>query len=497
MLSQNELSAVSSHVAILSDLYHHINEVRKQPIHPGQATFAKNFFIGKKRILQGQWGRNGGKTEAILYIAWVYALLNPGTEIYIICPEKLQGKKIYWSSKRLQQYGPTKYILETRDSELRLVLNNNSQIVIDGCENYEGLRGVKPNLVIYDEFQHHSREFHVEVMEPNLMGKDCSLVVMGTPPKKKSAFYVEFRKEILEQIKSGDNTRFYMELPTEINPKINRLELAKIKQKLIKAGDEAIWMREYEAKLVFGGDDAVFPTWNEKRHLKPHSDIMRMIEKDSTRMKWFTICDPGSSTCFGVLFGVHNPFNSQIYLLGEIYEKNRKKTDTVSIWRKIQEMQQKLNPHAKWRVVYDEAAAWFRNEVYRHFQVNIQPTNKRKRAITDEADDISLAKSIMTAEDCLFVSKELQYFPWEVESYITNEEGKYPDRDDHLIQCFLYMLAATNFRFHEQADMLLLDRDGRPVSTMGKIQKLGSDADKWADMTVEDSYEQCQASFDA
>jgi hypothetical protein len=460
MLSQSEVDALGQYAGMMNTFHTHINEVRKQPLHAGQITAAKEFFVNKRDIMQFQWGRNGGKTETILYIAWRYAIQNPGHEVYIICPEIKQGKKIYWSSKRLQRYGPSSFVSDIRESELRIVLSNGASICVDGCENFESLRGIKPHLVIYDEFQHHSQEFHIEVMEPNLLGRDCQLLVMGTPPKQKTAYYVQFRKDLLKEIKGGDKTRFYMEMPTWVNPHIDREKLKKIENRLKANGDIRIWEREYEGKLVFGGEDAVFPTWDgENKHIKSHSMLMDILKKEKSRLRWYTLCDPGSSSCFGVLFGAHNPYTAQLFLMGEIYEKDRKKTDSVSIWNQITKTQQELNPGGKWITMYDEAAAWFRNEIWKHYKVGIAPTQKKRWKTNDDSDGISIAKSMMTAEDCLFVSDRLEWFPWEVESYITDEKGDYPDKDDHLIQCFLYMISACNFRFHERGDDYILKDD--------------------------------------
>jgi hypothetical protein len=497
-LTKEEYSALNQHAEIMLDLYHHINEVRKQPLHPGQVQVAKEFFVNKRRITQCQWGRNCGKTELILYTAWVFALLNPGSEIYVICPEKLQGKKIYWSSKRLQKYGPKKYIEKELDSECRLVFNNGSSILVDGCENYESLRGVKPHLVIYDEFQHHNREFHVEVMEPNLLGRDCALLVCGTPPKR-DCYYVEFRKNLLEEIKNGDSSRFYLEIPTWLNPSIKKDELEKIKQKLYKNGDEKVWLREYEAQLILGGEGAVFPTWNrDKKHTKQHAVLMAALEKDSHKLNWYTICDPGSSSCFAVLFAVHNPYTAQIFIVGEIYQKDRKLTDAVSMWKQISEMEKELNPDGKWRRVYDEAAKWFANEIQRHFRVALSPTHKHRRNKTEETDDISLIKSMMSHEDCLYVSHRCQWLMWEVENYVTDEHDEYPDKDDHLIDCFLYLVAACRFKFTEKGDNVLFrNRDEFLFTNNRFIAENIPQSDQWSDMVLESSLMHSVETYDA
>jgi hypothetical protein len=497
MLSNEEIQSLGPHAHNMLSLYAHI-EKKGYPLHDGQIKIAKEFFYGNRDVMMCQWGRNGGKTLAILYIVWVYCLLNPGKEVYIIAPQAKQGKKIYWQSNRLQTFGPYELILEPRASEIRLVFHNGSSVTVDGCENVDGLRGIKPDLTIYDEFQDHSKDFHLNVMEPNLLGKSSKLLIMGTPPKKKTAFYVDFRENLLAEIKRGDTTRFYLELPTWINPIISKERLAKVKNRLISSGDRAIWEREYEGKMVFGGEDSVFPTWDAKRHKKKHNVLMDLVKKDARRMKWYTIADPGSSSCFGVLFNAYDPYTSRIFTVGELYEKDRKKTDSVSMWKRITEKQQLLNPDVKWQNYYDEAATWFANEVFKHFRISITPTKKLIWKNKEDMDGISLAKTVMSAQDLLLVSDECVNFEREIDSYITDEHGNYPDKDDHLIQCFIYFLYACNIKFDEKSmDELEFVPDVHNNSRI-KIRKITSaDYMGWDEQALEDMNREGYLAYDA
>jgi len=201
------------------------------------------------------------------------------------------------------------------DSQITLNFKGDSFICIEGCENYKARRGIKPDLVIYDEFQDHSKEFDVEVMRPNLLAKRSALIVTGTPPKNEHVYYYEFKKEIKKAIERGDTSRLYMELPTSVNPAIDKEELERIRTQLIESDNEAIWRREYLGQDCFGGAEAIFPTWNPNIHWKPHDVIMPALEKDRHKLKWITVADPGTATCFAVLFGAYNPYTSQLFLL--------------------------------------------------------------------------------------------------------------------------------------------------------------------------------------
>lgn len=479
-------SSLGDQATIMKNLYERINKVHKRPLHSGQIQVAQDYFVKGKRVIMSQWGRNGGKTEDVLYIADTAALLNDHFWVMIVCPQLKQGKKIYWHKKRLQSYAPPMYIKDISSTDMRVEFHNDSLITVEGCENYEALRGAKPNLVIYDEFQHHSREFHLEVMEPNLVEKSSSLIIFGTPPKQRSAYYVEFREELLEQIKDGHPDKSYYEFPSEINPVNDKQVLAEKRAKLIKSGNEVIWQREYEGKLVFGGEGVVFPDFSPHLHMRRHAVIMSYLEADKSKLKWFTICDPGSSTCFAVIFVAYNPYTQQVYLLDEIYEKDRKRTNTRIIWGQIIKKQNELlpnAPHRTWKIFYDEAAAWFQNEVMSNYKVGIMPTDKHK---IDEEDYISRIKMLMTEPGALHVSERCYWWRWEIESYITttNQKGDivYPDINNHLIDCSKYLMQATNWKLLEKADTNDIPQEYRTQGTPHQI-----DPNDWSDNAVHDS----------
>jgi len=462
------LKIVDRHTKTMNAIYDRINNFHKRPLHPAQIKVAKDYFTGNKRVIQSQWGRNGGKTETLLFIATTAAALNDNFIIYIITPERKQGKEIYWASRRLQEYAPKEFIDNESVTDIRLTFKNGSFICVDGCENYNAHRGLKPNLVFYDEFQNHNKEFHLEVMAPNLLGKDSGLIIFGTPPKKRSAYYVEFRDQLLKQIKEGDKTRAYYEFPTEVNPQIDKNELAKIKKTLFESNNEAIWYREYEGKSVFGGEDVVFPKWNPTEHVRAHSVVMSYVEKDRTKLKWYTICDPGTSTCFAVLFICYNPFTQQIFILDEIYEKDRSRTDSKQIWNRIRKKEQELYPGSElkdWKRIYDEAAAWFHNEIaamHRGQMLSLSPSQKGK---TNEETDISRIKMAMSQTGALVVSERCYWFRWEIESFITivdkYGDAAYVDTNNHLIDCFKYFMQISNWTLMEKAEEVL--RNGNQI----------------------------------
>lgn len=465
---------------------------RGEVLHQGQIQLAKAIFAEKKRVVQAQWGRSGGKTLSACFIAWVYALLNPGAQILIICPQRKQGKDIYWASQRIQRFGPEEYIDICKESELRIFFKNGSIITLDGCENYEAQRGVKPHLVIYDEFQHHSKEFHLEVMQPNLTAKNASLVVLGTPPRA-DCYYVKFRQELLDEIEAGDDSRDYFEFPSEVNPSLDKKELEKTRDRLIRSGDEKIWLREYMAKLIWGGEGAVFTPWDRKTHMRPHDVLMAIVGNNKEKLHWYSLLDPGNMSCFAVLFLAHNPLTSQIFLLDEIYETNPRNTDCKSIWERILRKEDNLypfHPPKTYRRIYDQAASWFQINVKKMFpdaymtpcvKTRIQNYNSREA-------DTSLIKQIMGEPNSFFVSERCANFMKEVEAYVVDEQGNFPRHNDHLIDALIYGLKAMNFKFIEGVEKATEVRIHADLQ-VDKTVKLRNDIEpsEWADNVLDDA----------
>jgi len=466
-MSSNAAKALSNHRNIMAAIYDRINNVHKRPLHAGQIQLAKAYFNDKKRIIQSQWGRNAGKSESVLYIATVKAILEPNSQIYIICPERKQGKEIYWASRRLQNYPPPEFIDQAKDSEIRLVFKNGSFICVDGCENTAAHAGIKPHLVFYDEFQRHSQEFDLEIMRPNLLAKNSSLIITGTPPKR-DCYYMQFKKQLLQEIAAGDKTRLYLQFPTSINPTIDKEELQKTIDALVRSGNSAIARREYYGEDCFGGEGVVFPFWSRETHVRPHNVLTATLEKDKKKMKWIAFADPGAATCFAVLFAAYNPYTAQIFILDEIYETDRKNTEPLRMWHRIQAKQKELFD-GRWINGYDSAEAWWKELIQTNFKASLVGSAKTTRFIDD---DIALIKSLMAAEDALYVSDRCINFIKEVENYVTDEKGDLPEDGDHLLDDFRYILRHVNYKFVERVEAQRAHLQARDIEGLSQSREL-------------------------
>ena len=218
-------------------------------VDPGRALFydkIKNIFICA--------GRNWGKTEFIAYAVTRWAMQYENSENYIFEPLQKQAKEILWVSGRLQKMIPPEWIDgEPNNTEMRIRLVNGSFIKLDGSDNFDAYRGVKPKgLSIYDELKDHKKAF-LDAYEPNRAAYDSPAIFVGTPPEFHNHFV-----ELMELSKKSKHWKFFQE-PTSANPYISKEWLERKREELIMMNDEETWLREYEAIYVKGGKRHIYP----------------------------------------------------------------------------------------------------------------------------------------------------------------------------------------------------------------------------------------------
>jgi len=461
------LESLEYTASVLIDL-HDVWTPHEAQILPGRALF----YEGKEFVFL-ECGRKYGKTDFVIYCLYRAALTTPAAACYFIAPFLKQAKELIWANNRLQFFLTEnmrkKYRISINNSEMRIKFGfNGSFIKLDGSDNYVAYDGINPHFIAYDEFKDHHPKFH-ERMEPNLATYTAPLLVIGTPPENDDNHFIKLADSI-----RGDPDGAWFNFPSETNPHISKKWLDKTKARLVARGELDVWMREYMAKRVKGGKNALYPMFEKKKHVLPLEDIKKDLSRQSKTLDWYCTADPASSSVFGVLFTAINRYTRMVYHVDELYISDTRETSTRKMWKQIYKKLLKWNPGIdEWNYTYDEAAKWFQLELLDITEMEFGQGNgiffdKTEKSKNKKEDGISLIKDQMLfgfwicSEDC----ENLQF---EVLNYIKDRNGKIPKENDHLLDCMRYT-NASDYYSHVPSDAPKDNRDEEEKPRFATLQ---------------------------
>lgn len=424
----------------------------KQALHPKQVELLAPILRDNKKLVFGACGRKFGKSLGTCYLAWRWALLNPNSSVYIICPESTHARRIYWKDARIYQFlgrESKKYIQGKPNSrELTINFKNGSNIQIMGSENYMAANGLTPDLVIYDEFKGFHPEFHTQ-MDPNRAAKAAPLLIIGTMAedgiRNKEEYYA-----LLNDCEENPEETPVFKYGTFDNP-INQLPgqkeaIEKQIALLRRQNKEHVVQREYFSKIIPGGETAIFPYFNPDTHVFKHEDLINEINKDVGNLEWGVAVDPGNRTVFAGVMGAYDVQNSIIYILDENYARTQQETLISKFMAKLRYKMTQLWPKGDinrgWAKVCDEQASWAILETLAQFNdmsfmTSNKNANKKEYGITliNEA----MQKGLMKISDrCTSLIEEIT-------NYHMNKQGKIPKVNDHGIDATRYLLHHLNY----------------------------------------------------
>ena len=421
----------------LAELHKDLHE-RWYP-HDGQIPIGKAIiYDGFKKVFVC-CGRSFGKSQFAAYITVRIARENAGSTNYIFAPFIGQAKEIYWTPKLLHKLIPEEDIESDNSTEMRIILNNGSMIKVCGAENYEAYRGVKlqPNSICVIEEQKDVRKEFLDAFLPNLSVNDPILLMIGTPPYRENHFI-----HYMNHAKKSDDW-FYYHAPTSVNPHVSKDFLNQQKTFLESNGMHDVWMAEYEAVFTLGGHRSIFP-------MVPKLPVIPLSEAwpiDSNKWVLYVGLDPASTSVFGIVFFLFNPFTKKVIAVDEIYESRpefctaRKINDAID--EKLKIFNQKGIKSVEY--VYDAAARWFRNEINEIAPDKwLTPCDKSSGL----QGEISCWRGVLSHGYFTFTDA-VPKLRWEMENYILDEKGRIPDKDDHAIQAGAYSLNIMGFDFTE------------------------------------------------
>lgn len=428
------------HSQVLSDL-----ESIFKP-HPGQIPIGKAlFYDGKKRIFI-ESGRKFGKTEMVLYMLYRWCMLYPNSWCYYIAPFQNQINDLVWANGRMPNFLPEKlvkkYGIKVNNSDFRITFRNGSFIKCDGADNYEKGRGYSATgLCVYDEFKDHNPNFH-DGFEPNLAITDAPLVFVGTPPSEDEDSFDRWCS-IADEIKESP-VGFHICRPSMTNPHISKDYFERKYNELKAKGELWKWDKEYMAKRVNAGSKAIFPMLSSEKHVRPYAEVITMILNNHEDYEFFICFDPGSATVFGVLLCAIHKYSKVAYWLDEIYADNFATNSAGIVVAEAKKKMFEIMPDVeRWHGIYDYAATWFLNEYQSNYDFGLflHPCEKD---LKKKENKLSLIKDMLLGEFFIMTDRCKKFF-WELKKYATDEHGRIPKKNDHLIDDSRYILNAAHY----------------------------------------------------
>lgn len=124
-------------------------------------------------------GRRFGKTHLAIRELCRNAT-EPNKDVWYVAPTYRQAKMIAWT-KLKKKLIDLRWAKKINESELTIVLKNNSTIQLKGADNADSLRGVGLDYLVLDEFAEMDSAAWFEVLRPTLADKQGGALFIGTP----------------------------------------------------------------------------------------------------------------------------------------------------------------------------------------------------------------------------------------------------------------------------------------------------------------------------
>jgi len=213
-------------------------QLLKMKLTPKQKTVASS----KTRFKVVRSGRRSGKSTVAIEIMLFTAINKSNRNVFYISPNQKQSRSIIWEAlkKRLAGLGE----LNESRLEVRLPATDGgvSHLFVSGFEARENFRGLKADLIIFDEVDT-CKDFFIgwqEIFRPALTDTGGGAVFIGTPKKENP----NLRR--LEKIAEKDSDYQAFHFTTSDNPFIPPEEIEKARLEL----DYDTYKQEYLAEYL-------------------------------------------------------------------------------------------------------------------------------------------------------------------------------------------------------------------------------------------------------
>ena len=182
-------------------------------------------------------GRRFGKTFVAINELARFARI-PNRKVWYVAPSYRQAKSICWIDLK-DKVISHRWHKKINDSDLSILLKNNSLIALRGADNEQSLRGVGLDFIVMDEFADIKKYAWNEVLRPTLSDKKGHALFCGSP-KGYNWAYDMFVKGT--QDKEWESFKF----TTLEGGQVDQEEINQAKDDL----DERTFQQEYEASFV-------------------------------------------------------------------------------------------------------------------------------------------------------------------------------------------------------------------------------------------------------
>lgn len=209
-------------------------------------------------------GRRFGKTHLAVRELCKNARF-PDREVYYVAPSYRQAKQIVWRKlkRKLQDLRWAKKVNET---ELSILLKNNSTISLKGADNPDSLRGVSLSFAVLDEFAFIAEETWTEVIRPALADQQGHALFITTPTGKSNWSY-----RLFCQAETNPNWASFT---------YTTLDGGNVTQEEIEAAradlDERTFRQEFLASFETYGSTIAY-NFDRSRHVRDTTEVRQRI----------------------------------------------------------------------------------------------------------------------------------------------------------------------------------------------------------------------------
>lgn len=143
------------------------------------STAQKDIAGNSRRFRVAICGRRFGKTYLSVRELARFARF-PNKKLFYVAPTYRMAKQIVWDKLKFKLTA-MHWVKKVNESDLCIELINGSKIYLRGADNYDSLRGVGLDFVVFDEFAMIDEKAWTEVIRPTLSDTGGSALFISTP----------------------------------------------------------------------------------------------------------------------------------------------------------------------------------------------------------------------------------------------------------------------------------------------------------------------------